>query len=781
MKRPLVWGAASLCAGIVCGYETGKAGAGFASGVLVGLCAVVILIIVKYYKWKPAALLLLFLAAGFFRVAGSLYNAPRPDGDIEFTGVVRSIEATANSKKVVVAVRAITDGAHAGARYNVLCWLKDIEDDEGRILTPGDIAIFYGGLQELDRSRNPGAFDEKLYYRARKIMYKSFPTLRAVASDDRVAGVGLSSLLSDVSSRLADVFYRILPNDEAAVMCSIVLGDKTGLDENARDLYREGGIYHLLCVSGLHVSIIAMSVNALLGRFLDKRKASLITLAALVLYCVFTGGAVSTARATIMAGVLIGGNLFYRESDLASSTACAAIILLLYEPLYLYDAGFLLSFGAVFGIAVARHPFEILLIRLKCPKAILSGVSASMAAAAGTFPAQSYFFYVLAPYSIIINILVIPTAAMLVCLGLAAGAIGLFWIEAAIFLAGSLHGLLLFYKTLCGFSAWLPYSQILTGSCGLPVAFAFIGLCFLFALYMIARIDKIKRARWAFIAGLLCFATCVVIRAIPPTLEITMLDVGQGDAIVIRQGHDTYLIDGGGLRGRNLGDNTGSRTVAPYLDYLGINRLSGVFVSHPDTDHITGVIEIAGLKTIDKAYFAKAMDPDNLLFQQFLSVARAEIVYLEQGDVVTSSSGNDAYDGCAFDIVYPPADARADDPNDLSLVIQLRYEKARVLFTGDISGEIEKNLEFKVPTVLKLSHHGSRFASDIDYLAKSQAPFALVSAGRGNSYGHPSSEVLSRLYDLNIKLYNTQISGAVMLSYRNSNFTVREQCWSMTP
>jgi competence protein ComEC len=775
MKRPLVLGVISLCAGIACRYEAGITG-----WLLAGFCAVAIIGAAIYFIWMPAFVLLLFLVAGFFRAADSLHDAPAPGGDVEFTGVVRTVDATANGYKAMVDVRAVTvSGGTSGVRYNALCWLKDVADDRGGEIKAGSVATFYGSLLELDKARNPGGFNEYLYYRARKAMYKSFPSVRRTAAlDDRSPGGNLhksafgSSLLAmaDLRPRLTEVFYKILPEDEAAVVCSVVLGDKTGLDENTRNLYRDGGIYHLLCVSGLHVSIIAVIINAALRRFISARKASIITLAAVVSYCIFTGCAISTTRAAIMAGALTAGGLFYREPDLPSSTACAAVILLIYEPLYLYDAGFLLSFGAVFGMAALARPFERLLTRLKCPGGILQGASASMAAAAGTFPAQSCLFYVLSPYSVIINIIVIPTAAALVFLGLAAGAIGLFRVDAAMFLAGSLHGLLSFYKAICGFSAWLPYSQILTGSCGLPVAFAFVGLCILFARYMNAGPDKAKHPRQAFVIGLSCFAALVIIRSIPPKLEITMLDVGQGDAFVIRRGHNAYLIDGGGLHGRDLGDNTGARVVAPYLDYSGISELEGVFVTHPDNDHIAGIIEIAGLKTINRAYFAEAMDRDNLLFQQFLSVARTEVIYLEQGDVVSSP----ADDGFAFDVLYPPADAFAESANDLSLVMQLRYESARVLFTGDISGETEETLEFETPTVLKLSHHGSRFSSSWGYLARSLAPFALVSSGRNNVYGHPSPETLSRLYDLGIKLYNTQTGGAVTLNYDGSSFTVRE-------
>jgi competence protein ComEC len=259
----------------------------------------------------------------------------------------------------------------------------------------------------------------------------------------------------------------------------------------------------------------------------------------------------------------------------------------------------------------------------------------------------------------------------------------------------------------------------------------------------------------------------LLLRYLPSGFTITMLDVGQGDSFVIQNGYDTFIIDGGGLPNRDYGKNTGAQVVAPYLDYLGISEVA-VFVTHPDNDHIAGILELFPKKNIRQVYLSKTIDRSDPLYLQLMGLceeSNARVDYLSKGGIVESGT-------VRFNVIYP-MDAIQTKGNESSLVIQVKQQKFSVLFTGDISADIENALSFDSPSILKLAHHGSKYSNSHEFVKAVNPPFALVSAGRNNMYNHPSAEVLEFFYNSGIPIYNTQTSGAVILKI-NKNIRVRE-------
>jgi competence protein ComEC len=786
-------------AGIYIGYAMYARGPAYLA-LPMTIAAVVTLAISARYRWAPAAVFFVCFVVGCVCVRGRLAEpqniaAWRAAGETGFAGyVLQAGETSSGRTSIVLDTRLLTRGSEQlPVRIRVNAVLP-----VGVAAEAGEGLRLRGELLDLDRQRNPGGFDSFLYYRARGVSYTSFPTV-----DGRFAARGsLTLLLYRQRAKLASVYDAILPPTEAALTRSIILGDKSGLDDSIADQYRMAGIYHLLCVSGLHVSIISLIIYRVLGIWFSKRRAGILALSALVLYCIFTGAGISTVRAVLMAGVAIVGGLLFREYDLLASTAFAAVCLLIYQPLYLFDAGFQLSFSAVAGIGVLTEPLERLLARApSIPRAVRSMAAADLAAIFGSLPSLLFHFYHLTPYAFLVNLLILPTSAVLVALGLVSGSLGLIWLPAGRFAAGALFSLLKFYEAVCGFFTRLPFSYILVGCCGAPLAFGLALAALAFARWfgqrplpvpdrgpgIFGRLISAIRARfcsagkshpgravrknvpsrlpkgggWFYAAVGLCVIAAAV-RYWPPALQVTMLDVGQGDAFVIRGGGHTFLLDGGGLPNRAEGANTGENVVLPYLDYLGVSGLDGVFVTHPDNDHIAGVIEVLPHKAVRQLYFSQAIDRGNELYTRLEAEALAEsvpVAYLTAGDAVKAGRFR-------LNVIYPSGTQTAtDSDNDTGLVLQLICGDAKVLFTADISADVEKLLSFETPTVLKLSHHGSKYSNGEAFLEKTQAPLAMVSTGEGNSYGLPAPEIVHRVKNLGIPLYDTAKCGAVTLRF----------------
>ena len=766
MKRPIIWALASLCIGILLGMPTAFRESGLYAMIAILAAALSTIAVCFAYRWPPAIVFFVCFVLGFLRTYQSLDTDPLvkqwvdEEANLRLAGyVLESSETRSGRVRIVFDTYFIERGEERhNVRMRIMAMLP-----EGQFAGIGDSLVLRGRLVHFDEARNPGGFNEYMYYRTRKIHYKSFPEIERI-SEGNAAPIRTS--LFRWRGRLSEIYRTVLPPEESGVIISVVLGDRSGLEDTIRELYRAAGVFHLLSVSGLHISIVSLLAYKLLGLFLDKRRAGVINLALLILYCLFTGSGTGTIRAVLMAGIVIVGAMLFRERDLISSISFAGICMLIYEPLSLFDIRFQLSFSAVFGIAVLTAPIERALSRLVLiPRFLRVASAGNLAASLGTFPFLLYHFYVITPYGFFANLIILPTSFILVGLGVLTGALGLISIEAAEFVAGSLYLLLRFYRSVCEFFAYLPASELLVGSSGLLFTLLLVVALLLFAYWFNGRNEDMKARRRLFFISVGACAAVAVLHYRPPEFEITMLDVGQGDAFVVRENGSVFIIDGGGLP--HDGDNTGIRVLIPYLEYLGVGRIDGVFVSHVDFDHAGGILEILPYKTIERLYFPYTVERDDPMYLAIVEacvINQISVSYLSKGDILKT-------DRMVINTLHPTKNC-VETVNDSSLTLQFIYENTAVLFTADIGSDIERRLDFASPTVVKLAHHGSRFSNDEEFLRRAAPPFAIVSTGRRNVFGHPAPEVVERLEYLGIPLYNTARNGAVTLTFRNNGFSV---------
>ena len=405
--------------------------------------------------------------------------------------------------------------------------------------------IIQGELRPLRRALNPWGYDQFLHLRPQKIDGVIWPDY--IQRGETVSS--LRVILNNFQSLLADVYDQTLPPNDAAIMKGMILGIRQDIDQNTSDIFRIMGIYHILSISGLHITVLLLSVNKLLGRFVNERRAMVLALVIMSLYCLMTGAEVATVRAVLMGGVLVFGKLLYRERDNLATISIAAIILLVYEPLYIFNAGFQLSFGAMYGMGVLTHPIERLIFLLGVthrPKYrdFISNIAAGISALVSTYIIASYHFFEIPLYGVFGNLVIMPVSTILLVLGIIAAVLGVFWMPVAHILMGSVYFSLRLIEVSGRFLANLPFASLHTGGGSLVVAllgFMVLGL-FCYAFHGFERAFK-KRLILLGI-GLAILACMVLLRAYPPGLDIVhvMSDNKEISYTVLRHRNYTVIV-----------------------------------------------------------------------------------------------------------------------------------------------------------------------------------------------------------------------------------------------
>ena len=459
----------------------------------------------------------------------------------------------------------------------------------------------------------------------------------------------------------------------------------------------------------------------------------------------------------------------------------ACICLVLYNPFYIFDIGFEYSFSAVFGIASCNNAIQrgisILSLKSVVAKKIFDNrfikkyFSASLAASLFTYIITAYYFYYFTPYSVLVNLFILPNIAVVVIFGFVVGIIGLFNLNIASFFSAPVFILLRLYEKISQVFVCIPFAKILTGHINILSVIFYLVWIFLFINMLSSFSKNFSIAKKYFVRFSILFvfylAICIFI---PKPSEITMLDVGQGDCFIINCGQ-TFIIDGGGKKTQEFGNNTGINILIPYLNYKAKDFIDAVFVSHSDADHIIGIIELIGEKRIGEIFLSNKIYDDELSQKLILKAKEfsVPITYLSAKDILN-------YKKASFYCIYPLENTSAQNNNDTSLVLKLNFEGKDILFTGDIEKDGEKEIllsgENIKSDILKLAHHGSKTSSTLEFLSKVNPSLAIVSTGLNNSYNHPSKEITNRLENLNIPLINTAESGAVTIRFAKDKFKI---------
>ena len=598
---------------------------------------------------------------------------------------------------------------------------------------------------------------------------------------------GLAGRLDAIRERAVDSLGRGIPAREAALAQGFVLGQDDRIDPATVERFRRSGLSHLLAVSGQNVLLLALLAAPLLAALAIPLRARLLWLLVLIAaYVPLAGAGPSIQRAGVMGAAAVVGTLAGRPAARAYALLVAAAVTLAINPRACADPGWQLSFAAVAGIFLLGAPLRVALTaRLgggPWQRGLAEGITTTVAATLATAPLVGSRFGGIPVAALPANLIALPAVAPSMWLGMTSAALGqlpglpvepLNW----------LNGLLLAYiaQVAAWFSSpsWAVVDVRLPGALGLAAAYALLAAVTASALRLEAR-RRVVRARGqgsprggcrrgappASAAAALAVAVgAALVLAVGPGrsagpdrygLRVDLLDVGQGDAVALQAaGGPAVLIDGGPPTG----------DLEAKLREAGIERLGAAIVTHDQADHAGGIAEILGEVPVGRlAYFR--VDP------ALLAAAReAGVTPLPVRAGSSIEVGN-----LHLEVLWPPAVLLADpsaDPNSRSLVILARWRGFSILLTGDAEAEAVP-IDPGPVDVLKVAHHGSEDAGLASLLSRTSPALALISAGEGNSFGHPAPATLRTLAEEGVRVLRTDRDGTISLQVASGTVSIEK-------
>ncbi len=616
---------------------------------------------------------------------------------------------------------------------------------------PGNQLYIRGTYAVFTRAGNPGEFDERLYYRSRGIDGKMFAESATVT--DRRCNMFRNALFT-LRQQATERLFAAMREDDAGMLCAMLLGEKAYLPEEEKEMYQRTGIGHMLVISGLHISLLAAGLFYFLRSYVMPMKgAVVVTIAFLFLYAQFTGFQVAAVRAVLMMSCSLFARYAGRSYDPLSALSLSGIVTIVLEPAQLFQCGFLLSYTAVGGILLFAPVME------KSSRSKLwQSVFFSASVFAVTAPIMLWFYYEICPYSVLANVLVLPFLSLLVGIGAAGCIVSFFWPSGGAFLLSFAHYILEFYESVCRVILSLPFSRIVTGRPPVWCIIAYyVVLVSAVCLYL-----KWDERRWFYAGAALLFLICLSFRPRMGFLY-TQLDVGQGDCACLFYGDTTILIDGGSSSEQEIGNYT----IQKFLKYYGRTRIDRVFLSHSDADHTNGVEELAvnqdkwGIEVV--GVVMPEIEKKDERYESLVSLFskwNTPVYTMKKGDRFCLGE-------LSLECLHPFPDYEWKSENDYSLTLDIAYRNIRILSVGDLEEEGEQTMErAKGPyDLLKVGHHGSKTSSSPGFLHEAAPRHAVISAGRDNRYGHPSPVTIERLEQEGASIWNTVEQGAVFLRW----------------
>lgn len=652
-------------------------------------------------------------------------------------------------------------------------------------ITRGMIVQLPIQLKELPKPRNPGEFDYGTYLKRHHIFW-----LGKVSSLQEIVIIGkeesIWTWIDQIHTRLAKQLEQLYSKPIDGFMKGLILGDRLEVPLEWEQIYQDLGIVHILSISGFHVSLLFGAFYFFLKSLgLTREKAAWIVILFIPIYVMLVGAEPPVIRAGIMAGFMMFAICIRKETDLLSVLCLSAIIQLMWNPYQIYEAGFQLSYIVTAGLIVGVEPLSQVI-----PvggQRVRYAISAGIVAQLVSVPIIISHFYECSLLAFPVNLLFAPVFSIgiipLATLGLSLSFLS--------FPLGNGFSTLASYLTMwiqmgADWFSRIPYTVITVPPPS--VIWMILYLLVTSFLWMVMVGERVQKRVWQVslsicLLGLISFAFWGHIW-FRDRHEVTMIDVGQGDSLLIqtKQGK-VILIDGGGNLPQHQQDwqkrrnpfEVGEDILVPFLKYKGIREIDYMIATHGDADHIGGLQAVVDRFPIGTV-LRNPLAPHSLMEQRWMKSLSYKKVPVQAPDIGDQIQ---VEEGVRLTFLHPNLQNLTESrekTNNVGVVVLVELDQTKLLLMADVEKEVEEQIlkywDLPKIDILKVAHHGSKTSSTSKWLEEVQPVQALISVGENNRYGHPSPEVLQRLEQKKTKIWRTDQHGAIMIYVHENTYQI---------
>ncbi|WP_187118810.1 DNA internalization-related competence protein ComEC/Rec2 [Bacillus marasmi] len=741
---------------------------------LFGLLTLLYLYILK--RFKSVTKLQLMLILFVFILNGFVGFSAKQNNRTELSGGEQSLHIELQQSRINGDLLVI-NGIHKTTTEKLLIRYRIHSPQEKAYLENtlqyGFTCTLSGKLEPPSIYHNPNVFNYQKYLSTKQI-YWIFDVHDIPIETCEAPEITFLSLMDKLRSDGAKYVAKHFPEPTAALAIALLFGDQSMMDGELITSYQKMGIVHLLAISGLQVTFLSgVLFYCGLRIGIVREKMIVVIMIFLPIYALLTGATASVVRAVMMMMVILISLRFGNQRILPLDALCYSfLILLLYSPYFIYDVGFQLSFSACTALLLSAP------VLLKNEGTLNQLILTSYIAQLATLPIILVHFFEVSLLSIIANLLFVPFFSIILT--------PFFFI---VFLLHPFLGFLVDPLIWALNKIIFIVNELINGFSSLPLNMLVVGrpsnllllLLFISILMIFYRLERYRTNRIRM--SLLIVFPIVIITMIhlwSPFGEVTFIDVGQGDSILIRLPYNrgNYLIDTGGnlpfskepWQEKRSNFDVGDDVVVPFLKSKGITRLDKLILTHGDMDHIGGATAIIDELTVREILLPNAKEQSELELELTLKARQSGIPI----NYVIEGQGWREEDDW-LKVLAPDLSNDEGDKNNQSIVLYGEIGGLSWLFTGDLEVEGEQRLVQKYPSididVLKVGHHGSKTSSSELFLKQFKPEVAIISVGGKNRYGHPHREIIERYQANGIKLYRTDQKGAISYFFKGRSGT----------
>lgn len=678
------------------------------------------------------------------------------------------LEIYKDDKSIISATAVVIKGPSEGeynykytvkartGKYKNKKFIVYINKKNKKLLEYGDLIEIKGEYSAPEVARNYKGFDYSQYLKTLNIYGTIKVEESKIINKNQLSPILIS--INNIKEKMIDNANRNMPKRTANLLLGILIGERDNIQEDIIESFRTANLSHILAVSGAHTSYIILGITYLISKSkTPKRIGYIITIINLLIFIIITGASYSVVRACIMAIVVIGAKICYRKENFFTSICISLIIILIQNPFAINDIGLKLSFMGTAGIVIFNKSITNFFIKLKIKQKIAEALSVTFSAQLMIMPITILNFNTISLTFFISNILASPLLGIIIIFGFISIFISSILNPISKILFLILHIFLELLILVSKVTEKIPGSSILVKTPNILFAIVYYILILFFNYFFvikqnptrrfhkkIIKIITIKNIKNAFkviaVVFLIILLLTRIVRIINPTLKIYFIDVGQGDStLIVTPKNKKILIDGG--EGK-------TNVLFQYVLDRRINKIDYIIISHFDSDHCNGLIEIIEKMRVENIVMSK-QSKESEEYKKILEIIKQKNIK------VSSVKAEDKIiieKNLYTKILNPAEKFEFQDLNNNAIVAKLVYKNFSMLFTGDIE-KAEENLAKKYKnelksTILKVAHHGSKTSTSEEFLKYVEPQIALIGVGENNKFGHPNQITIEKLKNI---------------------------------